>query len=206
MGWTFYHKPVGVKAVDSIRDNCFYGEGEKNKIVAMTATREAVFVVYKSPGPSSIYEPDPDGSVRALLVFNISNRPKDDYNFGYKDMEEASGPYGCECPPGFLAKASALKPLTEEEKAKDGGLKWAHDYRKRCVDLFAAKALKRRLKVGDKVTTKNGAWAYTVARGRVRGHRGQTTYFYDNNGRPTLLAAHWLIGAKVEPAEERKAA
>ena len=45
----------------------------------------------------------------ALLVYAIKSVPKDHYNFGYKDMEEGMGPYGCEAPLSIIAQCSELQ-------------------------------------------------------------------------------------------------
>jgi hypothetical protein len=99
MGWLFYHKPKGVKAIDSIKEQLGHEWCEKHLVTA-SATFEAVHVVGKFHEPESkVYVPDADGMVRAILVFKIGWRPKDHYNFGYKDMSETMGPYGCACAP-----------------------------------------------------------------------------------------------------------
>ena len=71
MGWLFFHKPKGVKAVDAIK-NGSGAEWLEKHFVAATATREAVFMVGKFHEPESkVYVPDADGMVRVLLVFKI---------------------------------------------------------------------------------------------------------------------------------------
>ena len=73
MGWTFYHKPKGIKAVDSIKSGCG-AEWLEEHFVAASATREAVFIVAKFHEPESkVYAPDADGMIRALLVFKIKS-------------------------------------------------------------------------------------------------------------------------------------
>jgi hypothetical protein len=205
MGTITYHKPVGVKAVDSIREHCFTGPEERKRIVAMTATREAVFVAYRVPDPDSeVYVPDADGNVVALLVFKLSLAPHDHYNFGYKDMDESMGPYRCEAPLSIIAKCSPLRD-TIGPQPEYSSLRSATEYRARCRAVAASKAKKRSLKPGDVVTlpeplTFAGSKQsrFTVERARVRGRKGMSTVFRADNGMPCLISAANLGGATFE--------
>lgn len=204
MGTTTYHKPVGVKAVDSIREHCF-GQEEQKRIVAMTATREAVFVAYRVPDPKSkVYVPEADGSVIALLVFKLSIAPKDYYNFGYKDMEEGMGPCGCEAPMSIIAKCSTLRdPIGPEPEYSS--LRSARGYRERSAAAAAAKAKKRGLRPGNKVTLPaplsfagSMLQQFTVERARLSGNRGLSNVFRADNGMLCRLTARNLADAVVE--------
>ena len=94
--------------------------------MASSATREAVFIVGQFHDPESkVYVPDADGMIRALLVYKIKSVPKaTNYNFGYKDMEEGMGPYGCPAPMSIIAQCSELQdpigPLPEYSSLKIG--------------------------------------------------------------------------------------
>jgi hypothetical protein len=203
MGWTFFHKPKGIKAVDAIKGE-FSAESAKN-IVATSATREAVFIVKQYHEPDSkVYVPDAGGMIRALLVFKISVRPKDEYNFGYKDMEESMGPYGCPAPLSIIAQCSELQdpigPLPEYSS-----LKSARNYREGSAKAAANKALKRKLKPGNKVTlAEPGNWGgvkcqrFTVEVCRLRGRKGLSTVFRAENGMLCGVSARLLEGATVE--------
>lgn len=146
MGWTFQHKPVGQSAIAAIKES--YGaEWWAEKVVASSATWSAVFLVVKVHEPdSTVYVPNADGFTYQLAVFAIRNTPKarDGFNFGYKDMTETMGPYGCEAPLSILAKCSELKPLIGDPEYSS--LKSATEYRARCARKAAAKAAKRSLR------------------------------------------------------------
>lgn len=152
MGWLYFHKPVGKKAVDTIKEGCGAEWIEKH-FVAATATREAVFIVAKFHDPDSkVYVPDTDGTVRTLLVYAIKNVPNasDGYNFGYKDMAETMGPYGWPAPASIIAQCSPLQdpigPLPDSSS-----LKSTRDYRAMSAKAAAQKAFKRGLKPGAKI-------------------------------------------------------
>jgi hypothetical protein len=203
LGTITYHKPLGVKAVDAIKAE-LGAEWCANKLVAATATREAVFIVGKYHEPDSeVYVPDADGFVKALLVFKLSLAPKSHYNFGYKDMSETSGPYGCEAPLSIIAEAS---PLRDGPVPADGfsSLKSAREYRERSKAMAEVKALKRGLKVGDIVELKEPLsfggvmrQRFTVDRIRVRGNKGVSTVFRAEDGTLCGVSARYLIGAKI---------
>ena len=206
MGWLFYHKPKGIKAVDSIKAGCGAEWLEKH-FVAASASREAVFIVGKFHDPESkVYVPDADGMVRALLVFAIKSVPKarDGYNFGYKDMEESMGPYGCPAPMSIIAQCSELQdpigPLPEWSS-----LKSARNYREGSAKAAAQKALKRSLKPGNKVVLPKPllfreipCQRFVVEVCRVRGRKGMSMVFRAENGMLCGLSARSLEGARVE--------
>lgn len=206
MGWTFFHKPKGKKAVDAIKDSCG-AEWCAKHIVASSATREAVFLVGQFHDPESkVYVPGADGMVRALLVFAIKSVPKasDGYNFGYKDMEESMGPYGCPAPLSIIAQCSELQdPIGPYPQWSS--LKSARDYREGSAKIAAQKAIKRKLKPGNKVTlakpmTFGGRMqqSFTVEVCRVRGRKGKSTVFRAPDGMLCSVSARNLEGATVE--------
>jgi hypothetical protein len=206
MGWLFFHKPKGKKAVDTIKDGCGAEWLEKH-FVAATATREAVFMVAKFHEPDSkVYVPDADGMIRVLLVYAIKSVPKasDGYNFGYKDMEETMGPYGCPAPMSIIAQCSELQdPIGPPPEWSS--LQSARNYRAQSAKAAELKAIKRKLKPGHKVTLPealsfNGIkqQRFTVEICRVRGRKGMSTVFRGENGGLYGLSARQLAGATVE--------
>jgi len=204
MGWLFYHKPKGVKAVDSIIAGC--GPEFAQRIVASSATREAVFLVAQFNEPDSdVYVPDADGNIRVLLVYMIKSVPNasDGYNFGYKDLTETMGPYGCEAPMSIIAQCSELKPLIGDPEYSS--LKSAIEYRARSARAAAQKALKRGLKPGNKVVLPKplsfrgiDCQRFTVEVCRVRGRKGMSTVFRAENGMLCSVSARNLEGAVIE--------
>jgi hypothetical protein len=202
MGWLYFHKPKGVKAIDAIKRSNGAEWWDKH-VVAASATFEAVHLVVKYHKPDSdIYVPDADGMIRGIAVLKINNRPKDEHNFGYKDMDEAMGPYGCECTPSIIAAASPLRPLPEV-LPEYSGLKSAHEYRARSLAKSKAKAAKRSLKVGAKLKLAKPLSfggieldEFVVERCRVRGRKGMSTVFRSvKTGGLYSLSAMDLIGA-----------
>jgi hypothetical protein len=201
MGWTFFHKPVGKKAVDAIKAE--FPETAK-KIVASSATREAVFFVIETHDPDSdVYVPDANGNVRPIIVFAIK-AGRGDYNFGYKDMDETMGPYGCAAPMSIIAQASPLRdpigPLPQY-----ASLKAAREYREGSAKVAAQRALKRSLKPGNKVKLAEPmnfsgikCQTFTVEKARVRGRKGISTVFRAENGMLCAVSARNLAGATVE--------
>jgi hypothetical protein len=206
MGWTFFYKPKGKKAIDTIREDAMGADWYDQRVVAATATREAVFLVVKTNEPDSkVYVPDADGTVRQLAVIAIKNSPKarDGYNFGYKDMTETMGPYGLEAPMSIIAQAS---PLQDPIGPQPGfsSLRSATEYRERSRAKAEADAFKRGLKPGTivklpKPLSFGGQMqqTFTVDRKRVLGRKGISTVFYAENGMPCQLAARHLVGATI---------
>lgn len=211
MGWTFYYKPKGEKAIESIKRNALGAEWCEKHFVTASATIEAVHVVAKFHEPDSkVYVPDADGTVRAILVFKIKS-VRDAYNFGYKDMEESMGPCGCECAPSIIAAASPLRdPIGPEPEYSS--LRSARDYRERSLAMSKAKAAKRNLKVGTKVKLPKPLSfggieldEFVVWRGPVRGPRSRrskvmTAFRSVKNGGLYALRASDLANAEITNA------
>jgi hypothetical protein len=205
MGWTYYYKPKGIKAIDSIKENSLGREWCEKHFVKASASLGAVFIVGKFHEPESkVYVPDADGMVRAILVYKIQSVPKDHYNFGYKDMEESMGPYGCPCPPSIIEAASPLRdPIGPEPEYSS--LRSARAYREGSLAAHKAKAAKRALKVGAKVKLPkplsfNGILLdeFIVDRCRVRGRKGKSTVFRSiANGGLYALRANDLVEAVI---------
>ena len=205
MGWVFFHKPKGKKAIATMREQL--GEDWCAKhVVAESATREAVFFVVKRHSPNdNVYVPDADGFIRGLAVIKIKSG-RGDYNFGYKDMSESMGPVGCECPPAIIEAASPLRDPVGPEMGYSS-LRSARAYRERSIKVYKLKALKRSLKPGAIVTTAHAVSNYggtpinkfTVVKTRVRNRKGIGTYFRSvvTGGLYSIPAAD-LGGAVVE--------
>lgn len=204
MGWTYFRKPEGMKSVDVIKKQ-FGDDWCAKHVVAASATLGAVHLVGKFHDPDSeVYVPDADGMIRQIIVVKINNVPKakDGYNFGYKDMTEGMGPYGCECAPSIIAAASPLKPKPDVWP-EYSSLKSAYQYRERSLAMAKAKAAKKALKVGSKIKLKEPLSfggtkldEFVVERCRVRGRKGQSTVFRSTEtGGLYALRAGDLIGS-----------
>ncbi len=213
MGWLFWNTPDNKRPLKVLRerDTKWWDE----KVVKAAYSFNAVWMVIRTPAEKvdeylkSVYVPEADGSVKgiAVLMIKTSYSAHDGTNFGYKDMDETSGPYGLEAPLSIIKAASALMPLTDAEKAKDySGLKSAHDYRARSLAVAAAKAAKAKIKDGAKVTLpKPITWGgkeiatYTAVAGnfKVRGRKVKMAFLAEGYGLVSLTAAN-LAGATVE--------
>jgi len=208
MGWTFTHKEPGVKALAVIKN-----EYRSLNIVAESATREAVFLVIKyvaTPYDASIYEVDADGTFRGIAVIAIKSSPKakDGFTFGWKDMYETMGPYGCPAPKSIIAAASKLKPVPPGIPENEwSGLRSATDYRIGSIAAADLKAKKRGLRAGDtlKLAKKLNYGAagerdtFTIYKGP-----GRKVRFY-SEGCYFKVPARYLEGAMITaaPAIER---
>lgn len=206
MGWTFYSKPVGKSAVEAIKES-FGTEWWLSHVCASTATWEAVFLVVERQDPDSgVYVPDAEGYVRELAVIAIKNSPKarDGYNFGYKDMTETMGPYGCEAPLSIITKCSPLQDPIGPQPGYSM-LRSATEYRERCKVKAEVKATKRGLKPGNVVILAQPMYfggqmlqSFTVERARVRGRKGISTVFRaTENGMLCGITAGQLVGATI---------
>ena len=128
MGWTYTHRGrTPIKDFLKDRVNC---DTHKVLDIAIINMRTAYMAVKLS-----------DDQVVAL-VFLLDYRPKDDYDTGYKDMDETEGPYAYECPERIL------KLLTATENA------YALEWRRKCWENIDKAARVRKLKAGDKIKTK----------------------------------------------------
>ncbi|WP_410052516.1 DUF6927 domain-containing protein [Bradyrhizobium sp. SZCCHNS3053] len=144
MGWLFYRKPDNQTPIEAIKQACGANWIAEHFVKAGSAN-SAVHIVAKFHDPNSdVYVPDPDGTVRAILVFAIRQSGGE---FGYKDMTESMGPSGWECSPSIIRAASELKPKTDEDCQRT----WAHNYRERSLAKAKMKSLKQKLNVGDHV-------------------------------------------------------
>ncbi len=198
MGWTFFHKPNGVKAIQAVKREI--GEACAARVVAESATREAVFLVIKANEPDSkVYVPDADGTVRVIAVFAIKSAPKSEYNFGYKDMTETMGPYGLEAPGCILDAASPLRE-TNGPEPEYSSLRSATEYRERSRRMAKAKAAKRSMKEGAKIELPDALNFGGTMESRFTAVRcGRKVYFRGaSGGFLCRLAARHLASATIE--------
>jgi hypothetical protein len=206
MGWLYFHKPKGKKAIETIKEGCGTEWLEKHFVTA-SATFEAVHIVAKFHDPDNkVYVPDADGMVRTILVYAIRNIPnaKDGHNFGYKDMSETMGPYGWFCVPSIIAAASPLRdPIGPEPEYSS--LKSARAWREASLAASKAKAAKRSLKVGAKIKLPKPLSfggieldEFVVNRCRVKGRKGKSTVFWSpKTGGLYGLRASDLMNAEI---------
>jgi hypothetical protein len=126
MGWLFTHRDRGTSNRDWFLANSL---GPKFTIHADATVKGTWYAAVS-------HENKPDQVF--CLVYLTRWMPKDEYNFGYKDMDESVGPYANDCPARIL---DLLTPTDSE---------YANAFRKRCR-AFAALP---KVEVGQTVRTK----------------------------------------------------
>jgi len=92
MGWTFTHKTKD-QSVKQFFEKEF--NGEHGKVLDCAVKNRAAYIAFERA----------NGSGRRkvfALVCLLSYRPRDHFNFGYKDMDETMGPFECDCPERIL--------------------------------------------------------------------------------------------------------
>ena len=136
MGWTYMNKDkgVGIKDFFSKRFNSD-SDGKTIRVIDCSSTiSEAYMAVEVNTGS--------EHEVFAVVCC-INHRPKDYYNFGYKDMVEDTGPYYYNCPERIL------KLLTPTES------KYACEWRAKCWENIARRKSRPSFRVGDTIDFEN---------------------------------------------------
>jgi len=131
MGWTYTRRN---KYVETLRQ-FFAGEFAPCEVLEFaTKGWTEAYAVLRSPRTGATFG----------LALMLHYRPKDDFNFGYKDMTEDMGPNIANAPVKFIDRLDREAPLNDEND-KSG---WARDWRARCRKNAAARKLPK-VKVGD---------------------------------------------------------
>lgn len=133
MGWTFTHRPKGQSTKQFFEGEFNYTkeDGSYGKVVDCKAHLDTAYIAYEVKRLNEIPV--------VMAVVCLTKYVKHAYNFGYKDMDETTGPYAYDCPKAILDK---LTPTTNES-----ALKW----RESCKTKLAKNEEAKKLKVGDKV-------------------------------------------------------
>lgn len=132
MGWTFAHKEKGVTIRQFFEKEFGYTDKETgvyHKVLECAATFTEAYLAIEvgdASGPKEVF----------AVVYLLSYRPKDYFNFGYKDMSEDMGPYYYNCPEHIL------KLLTPTEN------KLALEWREKCWERIRAKKARPKLREG----------------------------------------------------------
>jgi hypothetical protein len=139
MGWTFQPKPSDPKG-DLDRGLTWENENGKRTVLASALTLTNYW--------AAVEHIKPDGTrtvwAATYLIKNVP-RDRDGYTFGYKDMSEHMGPYGCDgCPERIL---DLLTPLPPADPAKEwdenkSAQEWRDRQRVYHANRKAAKAVK----------------------------------------------------------------
>ena len=129
MGWTFTNKPKGETIKDFFTKE-FTQNGRTGVIDCAVVNRRTAYIAYKPfSGDSKVF----------AIVCVLDYRPRDYYNFGYKDMDESMGPCESECP------ARILNLLTPTDHP------YAKAWRERCIANLEKKTSAPKVKVGDTI-------------------------------------------------------
>jgi hypothetical protein len=148
MGWTTYPKPHDPKA-ELDRGLTWENENGKRRVLASAMTLTNYW--------AAVEHVKPDGSREVwAATYLIRNNPRaaDGYTFGYKDMTEHMGPYGCDgCPEAIL---KLLTPLPPADPAKEyDGNKSAQEWRDRQWKIIEQRKVAKRVKPGTRVKFAN---------------------------------------------------
>jgi Domain of unknown function (DUF6927) len=152
MGWTYTFRPRGMTDLEFFTRQ--WGEKFSSKIKATASKNGVFYAVYETDAEKSPeLVPDANGKVRVALVVLTKRAPKSEYNFGWKDMDEFSGPYYYECPARLLDMLSPFR--LEAAFAAAGkwgsGMRSASGWRHACRANAAKQKNRLKLKDGMKV-------------------------------------------------------
>jgi hypothetical protein len=133
MGWTWSHKPKHVKAIDWLRKELGRPiPGGSCEILADALVERSEYYALMKCTNGNGY------TVHFLLVCMIGFS-NSEFNIGYKDMTDTTGPTIARCPEKILDLADELAPLTPT--GKDQGPDWAIAWRARCREYHRRRKL-----------------------------------------------------------------
>jgi len=159
MGWTFTSVGRGCASEYFKKMLTYENENSKAEFVrgAFVGWKEyyaAVRTTIKETGKSFVW----------AFVAMVQWRPKDVYNFGYKDMDETCGPVIHRCPKSILNLLSPVEDIMESRN-ENGPFGWAKKWRQGCLDYANSFPT---LKIGDIFQSREGN-IYQVVRKRGKG-------------------------------------
>lgn len=184
MGWDYGHKAAGETVKEHISRH--YSTDGVSRIVDLAVVKaRTAYAAYRTE----------DGTVIGVVLL-LDYRPKDRYNFGFKFMDEAMGPFADECPESILRQLTPLPALpagfelppeynSEHEPQPDAYKYCAYRWRAACEENLRRHQATRKLTDGqtiefaEPIKFTNGR---TVGTFTVRIKVGRP-YFYDDCGR-----------------------
>lgn len=129
MGWTFTRKEKG-ETVKSFFEKEFTQDGKTGVLDCAVVNRRTAYIAYKSAR---------DGHVFAIVCL-LDYRPHDyNYNFGYKDMDESTGPFEYDCPERILNLLSPPSPG------------YAKEWREKCIANLEKRRNQPKVEAGDQI-------------------------------------------------------
>jgi hypothetical protein len=141
MGWLFY---TTTRTRKDECDHVLTHDGDKSRLCVIDSAMvgstyyAAVERTDKETGVSYIF-----GAVLLTKGRSLPGEAQDGHNFGYKDMDESSGPNESKCPLRILNKLSPL-----DHPAFNGRTEYAQAWRDRCRAYHG----KQKPKAGQRVT------------------------------------------------------
>lgn len=149
MGWTFTHKNSNEKPADFLARELLrwsLPEDQHPREVARCVAGSVVHFAVRFPAGyvadhadmAKTFVPEDDGSIVLAFVI-LTQRARDDYNFGWKDMDECSGPSEARASKAFIGKLS---------KIRDGAETYARSWRERCLANAETGSKRKAIKQG----------------------------------------------------------
>lgn len=139
MGWTYTHKPHGIKARDFLRRRFEqpYDPGAKTgfSVLHDSATLTEYFAIIERTDKDTAF-------VERFCVICLIRHSRDHHNFGWKEMEESCGPYVI-APRNFFQILEAMIPHPINQNAQD--------WREACRAHYTKLDAQPRFKVGDDI-------------------------------------------------------
>jgi hypothetical protein len=130
MGWTYSHKDKGISVKDFFSEEFNFKKNEKVlKVIDGFATISEAYLAIETITRNS-------RKVFAV-VCRIHYNSKEQFNFGYKDMDEAMGPYYYNCPERIL---KLFTPTTN---------KYAIKWRKKCWEKSERTKARPKFRIND---------------------------------------------------------
>lgn len=133
MGWIFTHKPQKMTVREFFEKEFNYEKdnGRYGRVIDCAAYLNVAYLAYEIGKVG-----DPDSKEIIAIICLLSYRPKDYYNFGYKDIGESMGPYYYDCPERIL---KLLTPTSDPT---------ANEWRQECWRRVRARKARPRLRKG----------------------------------------------------------
>ena len=152
MGWTYMEKPSNIKKwfedtltweTDNYLTKCLKSH------ILLREGYAAIEQINKTTGEREVFA--------AIWLFHYKRSDFDDYNFGYKEMDESVGPYYYNCP------ASILDLLTETKN------EYAIEWRNKNREVLSNKKPRPKIEIGKTYTVLNSSLEQVRIVDKIRG-------------------------------------
>jgi hypothetical protein len=140
MGWLYYYREPGQSDLDHFREK-FQTSANPRYLLIDGATKN--FVFYGAVADTET------GEVEGFVA--MLNRCRGEFNFGYKDMTERSGPCDAECPDRILDLLTPLPECDHGEEVRYCGVCAARDWRAASREFNAKAKARPKVRRGDTI-------------------------------------------------------